>query len=65
MLVSEYLDRRKEIRLRDLATALATELGPYGGLNLQTKSVAKAHLDHQVRRGILAPVWRRTEQEHS
>jgi hypothetical protein len=48
-----------------LATALATELGPYGGLNLQTKSVAKAHLDHQVRRGILAPVWRRTEQEHS
>jgi hypothetical protein len=26
---------------------------------------AKAHLDHQVRRGILAPVWRRTEQEHS
>ncbi|GAA5189950.1 MBL fold metallo-hydrolase [Rugosimonospora acidiphila] len=56
--VAGYVARHGETRLGPLAHALGTELGPYDGVNLQTMSVAKAHLDQLVRRGALTPVWR-------
>jgi glyoxylase-like metal-dependent hydrolase (beta-lactamase superfamily II) len=56
--VAEHLDRHGETTLRELAQALGTRLGAYGGVNLQTMSVARAHLDHQTRSGHLTPVWR-------
>lgn len=58
--VAEHLEKHQETTLRALALDLGTRLGPYGGVNLQTVSVAKAHLDHQTRAGTLTPVWRRT-----
>lgn len=58
--VSDYLHRHTVVRLRELADALGTKLGPYGGVNLQTISVAKAHLDHLVRTGDAATYWRST-----
>jgi glyoxylase-like metal-dependent hydrolase (beta-lactamase superfamily II) len=58
--VAEHLDRHHETTLRDVAQALGTRLGAYGGVNLQTVTVARAHLDHQTRSGFLTPVWRRT-----
>lgn len=64
--VAEFVAARGEVRLGELAQAVGTELGPYGGINLQTMSIARAHLDHQVRRGDLAPVWRTTgTKEHA
>jgi len=61
--VAEYLQRHAEVRLGPLAHAIGTELGSYGGLNLQTMSVAKAHLDHMVRRGRATPLWRPSEHD--
>lgn len=58
--VREYLDRHEVVQLEDLAVAMGNRLGPYGGANLQTRSIAKAHLDHLVRAGEIAPQWRRT-----
>jgi hypothetical protein len=40
-----------------LARELGTRLGPFGGINLQTMSIAKAHLDDLVRQGSAAPLW--------
>jgi glyoxylase-like metal-dependent hydrolase (beta-lactamase superfamily II) len=57
--VADFLDTHDEVRLGDLAAGIGTKLGPYGGVNLQTMSVAKAHLDHQVRQAAVVPVWRR------
>jgi glyoxylase-like metal-dependent hydrolase (beta-lactamase superfamily II) len=57
--VAEHLERHRETTLHEVALALGTRLGAYGGVNLQTMSVAKAHLDHQTRSGSLTPLWRR------
>jgi glyoxylase-like metal-dependent hydrolase (beta-lactamase superfamily II) len=57
--VSDFLDRHDHVRLGELAHDLGTRLGPYGGINLQTMSVAKAHLDDLVRRGEVAPLYTR------
>jgi glyoxylase-like metal-dependent hydrolase (beta-lactamase superfamily II) len=57
--VGDYLAQHGETRLGPLALALGTEVGPFGGLNLQTMSIARAHLERQVRLGELEPVWRR------
>ncbi len=59
--VRDYLGRHDGVRLREVAEAMGTRLGPYGGVNLQTMSIAKAHLDHLVREGAAAPIWHRTE----
>jgi hypothetical protein len=45
-----------ETNLAHLAPAVGTRIGPYGGVSLQTMSIAKAHLDRHVRSGWLAPV---------
>jgi glyoxylase-like metal-dependent hydrolase (beta-lactamase superfamily II) len=63
--VAEHLDRVDETTLREVAQALGTRFGAYGGLNLQTMSVAKAHLDHQTRAGSLTPVWRRADRSEN
>lgn len=59
--VQDFLEAQNDIGLRDLAEALGTRLGPYGGATLQSVSVAKAHLDHEVRRGTATSRWRRTD----
>jgi hypothetical protein len=52
------------VRLQELAVAMGTRLGTFGGSTLQTRSIAKAHLDHLVRSGDLVPQWtRRTGSE--
>lgn len=56
-LVHDLVTGRRGAGLREVAEELGTRLGPYGGVNLQTASVARAHLDDQVRRGLLAPRW--------
>jgi glyoxylase-like metal-dependent hydrolase (beta-lactamase superfamily II) len=63
--VAEFVDEHAETGLAQLAEAMGTKLGPYGGVNLQTMSVAKAHLDRHVRSGRLAPVWRRSTLEEA
>jgi glyoxylase-like metal-dependent hydrolase (beta-lactamase superfamily II) len=55
--VLERLTVGQEVALRELAHALGTELGPYGGVNLQTVSVARAHLDELTRRGLATTRW--------
>jgi glyoxylase-like metal-dependent hydrolase (beta-lactamase superfamily II) len=57
--VADYLDKFEVVGLQALATELGTTLRPYGGLNLQTMSIAKAHLDHLVRQGQAVTQWRR------
>lgn len=61
--VAGELAERGELELGPLARAIGTVLGPYGGVNLQTVSIARAHLDHQVRRGDVVPVWRALSEE--
>ncbi len=65
--VEEFVDRevggRDDVGLAELATAIGTRLGPYGGLNLQTTSVARAHLDDLVRRGLATTRWHLTREE--
>lgn len=55
--VRDYVDRNEPERLNDLAVAMGTRLGSFGGSTLQTRSIAKAHLDHLVRAGDLIPQW--------
>ena len=55
--VREYVDRDRPVRLDELAVAMGTRLGTFGGSTLQTRSIAKAHLDHLVRSGELVPQW--------
>jgi glyoxylase-like metal-dependent hydrolase (beta-lactamase superfamily II) len=62
-LVSEYLDKHSLVRLGSLASELGTRLGPFGGVNLQTISIAKAHLDDLVRQGSVAPLFSRLHKE--
>jgi glyoxylase-like metal-dependent hydrolase (beta-lactamase superfamily II) len=58
--VADYLDRHDRVGVRDLAQAIGTQLGTFGGINLQTVSLARAHLDQLVRQGAATPFWRRT-----
>jgi glyoxylase-like metal-dependent hydrolase (beta-lactamase superfamily II) len=60
--VREFVDRVEAVRLDELARAIGTRLGRYGGANLQTRSIARAHLDHLVRTGDVVPEWRRTSR---
>ena len=62
-LVAGYLDRHSPVRLGDLARELGTRLGSFGGINLQTMSIAKAHLDDLVRRGEVAPLFTRVTKD--
>jgi glyoxylase-like metal-dependent hydrolase (beta-lactamase superfamily II) len=55
--VRNYLHRHRTVDLRSIATELGTTLHPYGGLNLQTMSIAKAHLEHLVRQGHATTQW--------
>jgi glyoxylase-like metal-dependent hydrolase (beta-lactamase superfamily II) len=55
--VEESVDGRDSIGLRELAEAIGTRLGPFGGLNLQTMSIARAHLDELVRSGRATRRW--------
>jgi glyoxylase-like metal-dependent hydrolase (beta-lactamase superfamily II) len=57
-MVADYLSTHELVRLGELATELGTRLGPFGGVNLQTMSIAKAHLDDLVRRGSAQPLWK-------
>lgn len=59
-LVADHLDRHEPVRLGDLALDLGTRLGAFGGVNLQTMSIAQAHLDDLVRRGEVTPLYSRT-----
>ncbi len=56
--VREFVDRDEPMRLGELATAMGTRLGAFGGATLQTRSIARAHLNHLVRSGDLVPQWR-------
>jgi glyoxylase-like metal-dependent hydrolase (beta-lactamase superfamily II) len=58
--VQTYLDTRDAVGVRELAQAIGTQVGDFGGITLQTVSLARAHLDHAVRRGGVTPFWRRT-----
>jgi glyoxylase-like metal-dependent hydrolase (beta-lactamase superfamily II) len=60
--VHDRLQDRRELGLRALAEALGTRLGPYGGVNLQTVSVARAHLDDLARRGVATTRWHLTDE---
>jgi glyoxylase-like metal-dependent hydrolase (beta-lactamase superfamily II) len=59
--VADYLDTHELVRLGDLALSLGTRLGAFGGVTLQTMSIAKAHLDDLVRRGEVAPLYTRKD----
>ena len=63
--VREYTDREEPVRLEELAIAIGTRLGTFGGATLQTRSIARAHLDHLVRSGDLVQQWRPKHRHHS
>lgn len=67
--VHDHLQRHEQVGVRDLAIAIGRDLGPFGGPNLQTVSLARAHLDDLARRGVASPRWHLTPsdiaQEHS
>ena len=63
--VEEYVHRHDTVRLGELADDLGTRLGPYGGVNVQTVSVVKAHLDHLVRTGEARAYWQSTRRPTS
>ena len=54
-IVDAYLRENEGTTLRGLAHAIGTQVGPYGGIGLQTAAVARAHRDHLVRQGSIAP----------
>lgn len=62
-LVDEVVSAREDIGLRELAEAIGTSLGPYGGVNLQTMSIARAHLDDLVRSGRATTRWHLTGEQ--
>jgi glyoxylase-like metal-dependent hydrolase (beta-lactamase superfamily II) len=53
------LRSKGSLTVRDLAGAIGTELGAYGGINLQTVRMARAHLEHLARRGGAETRWHR------
>lgn len=61
--VHDQLATRGEIGVGDLAIAIGTGLGPFGGPNLQTVSLARAHLDDLARRGVATTRWHLNAQK--
>jgi glyoxylase-like metal-dependent hydrolase (beta-lactamase superfamily II) len=51
------LRRRGSLDVAELAESIGTELGPFGGICLQTVQMARAHLYHLTREGLVAPRW--------
>ena len=51
------LRRRGSLDVAELAASIGTELGNFGGSCLQTVQMARAHLDHLTREGLVAPRW--------
>ncbi|TDO52494.1 glyoxylase-like metal-dependent hydrolase (beta-lactamase superfamily II) [Kribbella sp. VKM Ac-2527] len=51
------LRRRGSLTVRELAGAIGTELGDFGGLCLQTVRMARAHLELLARQGGAEPRW--------
>ncbi|HEY3512238.1 MAG TPA: MBL fold metallo-hydrolase [Kribbella sp.] len=58
-LTARLLRSRGSLTVRDLADAIGTELGTYGGINLQTVRMARAHLEHLARTGTAETRWHR------
>jgi glyoxylase-like metal-dependent hydrolase (beta-lactamase superfamily II) len=62
--VDDLLDRMIQtdvtVTTAGLAEAIGTELGPYGGVTLQTTSVADGHLRSAARLGRLKAAWTRS-----
>ena len=56
-LTVRLLRARGSLTVRDLATAIGTDLGNYGGINLQTVRMARAHLERLARQGAAEPRW--------
>ncbi|MFF0342334.1 MBL fold metallo-hydrolase [Kribbella sp. NPDC004875] len=56
-LTADLLRARGSLTVRDLAGAIGTDLGAYGGVNLQTVRMARAHLEHLAQRGAAEPRW--------
>ena len=56
-LTTKLLRARGSLTVRDLATAIGTDLGQYGGINLQTVRTARAHLDHLAHQRAAIPHW--------
>lgn len=56
-LTAKLLRVRGSLTVRDLADAIGTDLGDYGGINLQTVRMARAHLEHLAREGAAEPRW--------
>ncbi len=56
-LTAGLLRRRGSLTVRDLADAIGTDLGTYGGINLQTVRMARAHLEHLARAGGAETRW--------
>ena len=59
--VADFVDVHDRVSLRELATAMGTRWQPLGGLNLQTVSVARAHLDDLARAGRVETYWTKAE----
>jgi glyoxylase-like metal-dependent hydrolase (beta-lactamase superfamily II) len=51
------LKARGSLDVAELATSIGTELGPFGGICLQTVQMARAHLTQLTREGLVAPRW--------
>jgi glyoxylase-like metal-dependent hydrolase (beta-lactamase superfamily II) len=51
------LKARGSLDIAELATSIGTELGPFGGICLQTVQMARAHLADLTREGLVAPRW--------
>jgi glyoxylase-like metal-dependent hydrolase (beta-lactamase superfamily II) len=56
-LAAKLLRTRGSLTVRELAVAIGTDLGAYGGINLQTVRMARAHLDQLSRQGEAIPRW--------
>jgi glyoxylase-like metal-dependent hydrolase (beta-lactamase superfamily II) len=56
-LTTGLLRTRGSLTVRELAEEIGTELGAYGGINLQTVRMARAHLEHLALRGGAEPRW--------
>ncbi|MGW7684178.1 MBL fold metallo-hydrolase [Kribbella sp. NPDC054772] len=56
-LTADLLRAKGSLTVRDLADAIGTDLGAYGGVNLQTVRMARAHLEHLAQQGAAEPRW--------
>jgi glyoxylase-like metal-dependent hydrolase (beta-lactamase superfamily II) len=56
-LTRRLLQKRGSLTVRELAGAIGSELGEYGGVNLQTVRMARAHLEHLALQRDAVPRW--------